>query len=78
MKKVYKFSFNNFKYIFSEIVYRKEKIIHEMGQTYLKHNKSNYLIFCEENRNLLFGYFEDYFYENLQMGDYYEGVKKKS
>lgn len=45
-----------------------------MGQTYLKHNKQNFLMFCEENRSLLFGYFEDYYYENIQVADFFEGV----
>ena len=57
------------------LVYKKERLLHELGQTYLKNNKSNFLTFCEENRNLLFGYFEDFYYENMQFGDYIEGVK---
>ena len=49
-------------------------MLHELGQTYLKNNKSNFLTFCEENRNLLFGFFEDYYYENIEATEYYEGV----
>lgn len=58
-------------------MYKKEKMLHELGQTYLKKNKNNFLLFCEEHRNLLFGYFEDYYYESIQVADFFEGEKKK-